>query len=646
MSSLLYQKCITDLSHQTAANCPCLSTGDPRAGNGQCPAYCIGPNTPSGCVCDTNPHAYYPPQTCKSDKKCTEPSSSTVQTDSCTCSSTNYPTGCKCPANSTELTGIPQSRCECRNTGDPRAGKGECPEYCVKDSLTQQCVCDTGSQSYPSATCEKDKKCKFELATQTNVTCPCLSTGDPRAGKGQCPAYCVAKDQPNVNCVCDSNPSAQYPPSTCNSEKKCTAYSDQTVPTNSCTCSSSNHPTGCKCPTETSQLIGIPKTRCECLSTGDPRAGNGQCPKYCVKGSITSYCFCDTELSDYPQAQCIQDQKSKFELINRKSTYCQCLSAGDPRAGKGQCPAYCTSKDQPNKDCACDIGSTSYPPSQCQQEKQCTASSSSQVPTDSCTCIESNYPQGCKCPNDPQYLVGISKERCECRTTEDPRANGICPAYCIKDSLISDCECDTGSYQYPSATCTKDKACKFELINQTNTTCPCLSTVDPRDGKGQCPAYCLKGQLIQNCACDSDSITYPSQTCQIDKLCQFNLINQTQEICECLQKSDPRAGDVCPPYCVKGQLSSDCLMIQEMKQFVIKEVVDPPITDPDPSDTKPDDEQQDGPKQEQKKTEEESSSANLIMIISITVGIKKEEEFFQEEEQSLRNIIGDIKQSY
>ncbi|KAA6360414.1 MAG: hypothetical protein EZS28_044059, partial [Streblomastix strix] len=420
--------------------------------------------------------------------------------------------------------------------------------------------------TYPSATCEKDKKCKFELATQTNVTCPCLSTGDPRAGKGQCPYYCTSKDQPNSNCVCDSNPSAQYPPSTCNSEKKCTAYSDQTVPTNSCACSSSNHPTGCKCPTEISQLIGIPKTRCECLSTGDPRAGNGQCPTYCVKGSITSDCFCDTGLSDYPQAQCIQDQKCKFELINQNQKYCQCLSTGDPRAGNGQCPAYCASKDQPNKDCACDSGSTSYPPQTCQQEKQCTASSNSQVPQDSCTCIESNYPQGCKYPNDSQYLVDISKERCECKTTGDPRANGISPTYCIKDSLILDCECDTGSYQYPSATCSKDKLCTFDLINQTNVTCPCLTVNDPRN----------------------------------------------ESVC---------------------------------KQII----VDPPITDSDPSDTKPDDEQQEGSKKdvdEQKTEKEESSSANLIMIISVTIGIKKEQQYIQEEQYSIRNIIGDIKQSY
>ncbi|KAA6309379.1 MAG: hypothetical protein EZS28_056524, partial [Streblomastix strix] len=130
------QKCITDQSHQIAANCLCLPTDVPRAGNGQCSAYCIGPNTPSGCVCDTNTHAYYPPQTCNSVKKCTDTSNTNVEKDSCTCSSTNYPTGCKCPSNSTELTGIPQSRCECRKTGDPRAGKGECPEYSVKDSLT------------------------------------------------------------------------------------------------------------------------------------------------------------------------------------------------------------------------------------------------------------------------------------------------------------------------------------------------------------------------------------------------------------------------------------------------------------------------------------------------------------------------------
>ncbi|KAA6375198.1 MAG: hypothetical protein EZS28_029274, partial [Streblomastix strix] len=137
------------------------------------------------------------------------------------------------------------------------------------------------------------------------------------------------------------------------------------------------------------------------------------------------------------------------------------------------------------------------------------------------------------------------------------------------------------------------------------------------------PPYCVKGQLSSDCICELGS-SYLQGQCEIDKLCTFNLINQNITFC--------------PSFAV-NELRNE--------SFCKQEVVDPPITDLVPSDTKPDDEQQDEQKQEeQQKTEEESSSANLIMIISVTVGIKKEDEIIQEEEQWLRNIIGDIQQSY
>ncbi|KAA6362516.1 MAG: hypothetical protein EZS28_041957 [Streblomastix strix] len=291
---------------------------------------------------------------------------------------------------------------------------------------------------------------------------------------------------------------------------------------------------------------------CSCLNTGNPRAGKRLCPAYNVKGQVNSSCTCDTGSSLYPLAQCQQDQKVLPDLSHQTAANCPCLPTGDPRAGNGQRPAYCFGPNTPSN-CVCDSNPHAYyPPQTCNSDKKCTEPSSSTVQTDSCTCSSTNYPSGCKCHADSSQLSGIPQSKCECRNTGDPRANGICPAYCVKDSLTQQCVCDTGSQSYPSATCEKDKKCKFELATQTNVTCPCLSTGDPRAGLGQCPAYFINGQLIQNCACDSDSIIYLYSTCQIDKLCQFDLINQTQEICECLLKSDPRAGDVCPPYCVKG----------------------------------------------------------------------------------------------
>ncbi|KAA6315351.1 MAG: hypothetical protein EZS28_055433, partial [Streblomastix strix] len=191
-------------------------------------------------------------------------------------------------------------------------------------------------------------------------------------------------------------------------------------------------------------------------------------------------------------------------LVNQTAANCPCLSTGDPRAGKGQCPAYCTSQDIPTSDCVCDYNpNAQYPLQTCQSEKKCTASSSSTVPTDSCTCSGANYPSGCKCPINSSQLSGIPSSRCDCLTTGDPRANGICPAYCIIGNANQSCVCDTNKEGFSVAQCQKEKACKFDLINQTISDCPCLSTADPRNGTF-CPAYCVKGQVTANCACDSN----------------------------------------------------------------------------------------------------------------------------------------------
>ncbi|KAA6372949.1 MAG: hypothetical protein EZS28_031523, partial [Streblomastix strix] len=264
--------------------------------------------------------------------------------------------------------------------------------------LPAYCICDPDLTTYPAAESQKDKLCITDLEHSSKVECPCQNICDPRTGEDECPAYCCSQSEFTEVCVCDTE-SITYLLQICVMDKKCKF-----------------------------DLVNQLNTTCAFLNTSDPRAGKGQCPAYCIKGQVNASSTCDTESSSYPLAQCQKDQLCITDLISQLAANCPCQITGDPRAGKGQCPVYCTSKDQPNKDCACDIESITSP-SKCQQEKQCTASSSSQVPQDSCTCIESNQPQGCKCPNDPQLLVGISKERCECRSSGDPRANGICPAY-------------------------------------------------------------------------------------------------------------------------------------------------------------------------------------------------------------------------
>ncbi|KAA6390066.1 MAG: hypothetical protein EZS28_014407 [Streblomastix strix] len=541
----------------------------------------------SDCVCDSSYTTSYTLKTCQMDKLCKFDLIHQTTTD-----------------------------CPCLSSADPRAGI-ICPAYCVKGNLTSECVCDTNSSTYSSSVCEIDKKCKFDLINQSKSDCTCLSTADPRAG-GKCPAYCTAKDQPTTDCICDSN-STSYPQSKCQSEKKCTTSSNSTVPTNSCECTGTNSPSGCKCPTDPTLLVGIPNSRCECRSTADPRAGRGQCPAYCIKGSLTPDCICDSDFAGYSFNQCQKDKSCQYDLKNQNKSYCPCLNTSDPRAGgecpaycvKGQttsnctcdanitnfsvaqceiekkcitelvhqtasdcpclstedpragngvCPAYCTGPDIPTSDCVCDSNSTSYTPSECQSNKKCTAGSNSTVANNSCTCSKSNYPSGCKCPNDSSQLVGIPKDRCSCRSSSDPIAGSICPAYCIsKVDLTANCVCDTGSTSYLLEICLMNKLCKFDLIHQTTTDCPCLSSADPRAGI-TCPSYCVKGNLTSECVCDSNSSSYSSSICVIDKKCKFDLINQSKSDCPCLNTGDPRAGGKCPDYCTtKDSPTTDCI---------------------------------------------------------------------------------------
>ncbi|KAA6382452.1 MAG: hypothetical protein EZS28_022021 [Streblomastix strix] len=525
------KKCKFDLADQTNVTCPCLSTGDPRAGKGQCPAYCTSEDQPSqSCVCDANPSAQYPPSSCQSEKKCTESSNSTVPKDSCTCSRTNYPTGCKCPTDSSQLTGIPINQCECRSSADPRAN-GICPAYCIKGKVNASCECDTNSSSFPLSSCQTEKKCITDLINQNNTMCPCLSTGDPRAGQGQCPAYCV-KGQATVNCTCNTN-TPGYTVDQCQKEKLCFA-----------------------------DLINQPNTTCQCLPTGDPRAGNGQCPAYCIKDQVNESCMCDTNIPGYTQAQCQIEYQCKYDLANQSNATCPCLSTGDHRAGYGQCPAYCTSKDQPNQSCKRNAMLV-----QVQQLQKIHAHVLNEI---------------------IQLVVDVHLRLHNQLEFQQINVN-------VDHLLIQELEVHVQHI--------REKACTINLINQSNITCPCLSTGDPRAGLGQCPAYCVKGYTNTTCACNIGSIYYPIAQCNLDKLCLVDLIHQSIINCPCLMKDDPRDESICK--------SSD------------SDPTDPIIPDPSEKDPETEQEQRSGSKQDdEKKTEkEESKTFNKIWIIFIVIGI-------------------------
>ncbi|KAA6354236.1 MAG: hypothetical protein EZS28_050237, partial [Streblomastix strix] len=247
--------------------------------------------------------------------------------------------------------------------------------------------------------------------------------------------------------------------------------------------------------------------------------------------------------------------------------------------------------------------------------------------------------------------------------------------YCkSKSNITADCICDTYSTSYPDLQCMRDKLCKFDLIHQTPANCPCLSTCDPRAGQGQCPKYCVKGYTNTTCACDTGSSIYPSESCEKDKLCIIDLVNQTKTDCPCLMKGDPRAGDICPSYCIsKAELTINCMcelgsllypqaqcerdklcvvdiihqstsncpclevddprgeLVYQQTEIdpsdpdptdpIIPDPTDPIIPDPTEKDPETEQEQGSGSKQDdEKKTEkEESKTFNMIWIIFIVV---------------------------
>ncbi|KAA6365989.1 MAG: hypothetical protein EZS28_038484, partial [Streblomastix strix] len=347
---------------------------------------------------------------------------------------------------------------------------------------------------------------------------------------------------------------------------------------------------------------------CKCLSSGDPRAGN-TCPAYCIKGSTNQSCVCDTNATNFPIDQCLKEKACKYDLTNQTATDCACLSTGDPRAGKS-CPSHCTSKDTPTSDCACDSNpSSQYPPSTCQFEKQyCYINSNSSVPKDSCICTGTNYPYDCKCPTDPSQLTDIPKERCECSSWGDPRAGkGECPAYCVKGQTTSNCVCESGSSIYPTESCEKDKLCIIDLVHQTKADCPCLMKGDPRAG-GICPSYCKsKAELTVNCICELGS-SYPQATCERDKLCIVDLIHQSIVNCPCLSTNDPRGESICQQTEIDP---SD------------PDPTDPIIPDPSEKDPETEQEQESGSKQDEddESKKKESSTSNMIWIIFLVIGI-------------------------
>ncbi|KAA6356845.1 MAG: hypothetical protein EZS28_047628, partial [Streblomastix strix] len=246
-----------------------------------------------------------------------------------------------------------------------------------------------------------------------------------------------------------------------------------------------------------------------CSSTADPRAGK-QCPAQYAKGDVTQSCTCDTNLPEYTVAQCQLEKRCKFDLDHQEVSVC---------------PSNVTTA------CVCDSNKDGFTVKQCKLNKACKFDLANQQPSD-----------------------------CPCLSTADLRHNKTCQPYCIRGYAQSNCTCDTNLPSYPVDSCLKEKNCSFELINQSVANFSCLATGDPRSGCA-CPAYCIKGYATSDCVCDFYIPDYSIAQCQKEKACKYNLINQTATDCACLSTSDPRAGKACPSYYMKGQPTSECVCV-------------------------------------------------------------------------------------
>ncbi|KAA6381458.1 MAG: hypothetical protein EZS28_023017 [Streblomastix strix] len=264
---------------------------------------------------------------------------------------------------------------------------------------------------------------------------------------------------------------------------------------------------------------------------------------YCKsKEDLTSECICYEYYTLYPVKQCVKEQLCITDLGNQTASncpYCPCLSTGDPRANKA-CPAYCD-KGNITTQCVCDTNKEGFTVAQCMLEKECKFD-----------------------------LANQSTSDCPCLSTADPRANRTCPGYCIRGYTQYNCTCDSQLPSYPIDQCLKEKNCSFDLDNQTVANCPCLATGDPRAGD-TCPSYCIKGYVTSDCVCDFYIPDYTVAQCQKEKACKYNLINQTSMDCPCLNTSDPRAGKACPEYCVKGKVTSECIVLVNQQEILEQE---------------------------------------------------------------------------
>ncbi|KAA6387049.1 MAG: hypothetical protein EZS28_017424 [Streblomastix strix] len=305
--------CVCGINHHPTG-CTCSSSSDSG-----CICSSISANNPTGCICSTTLPSNPPSCTIQD---CKANSDTTVTTDSCYCTNNNHPTGCKLQP--------------CEGTNDY--------EYCLCSGVTSEpetctpVACESSSQQY---------SCICTGTDADTPDCMCSAATGASVDQGSCtcsinhhPAGCICSFSSDSGCICSSTLATN--PSGC-TVIDCKANSGTTVTIGSCVCTSTNHPSGCECPTDSAKLAGIPTGQCDCLSSGDLRQECKMNILACASDTVPTEgcictgtyhpdsCTCPTAVDDLNGIP--KDQCSCLSGDNDKRDDCKAKKGGGLSAG-------------------------------------------------------------------------------------------------------------------------------------------------------------------------------------------------------------------------------------------------------------------------------------------------------------------------
>ncbi|KAA6385006.1 MAG: hypothetical protein EZS28_019465, partial [Streblomastix strix] len=424
-ASVDQRSCICGINHHPTG-CICSSSSDSG-----CICSSILENNPNGCICSTTIDSN--PPSC-SIQDCSSSFGESVTIDSCYCTKTNYPTGCKlglCKG----IDDYPQ--CLCSDVSNE-------PETCTLD------VCKSNLQQYPcictgtpvdTPTCICSQQNEESLTIQGSCTC----------GINHHPTGCICSSNTDKDCLCSStlatNPSdcicstiIDQNPSSCIIQD-CRANSDTTVTIDSCYCTKTNHPSNCK-PMPCKGINDYPQYLCSDVDN-EPET----CTPVVCKNSSKQYpCICTGTNADTSNCICSQQNEESLTIqgsctcgINHHPTGCICSSSTD-----SGCICSSILENNPNG-CICSTTIDSNP-DLC-TVIDCKANSGTTVTKGSCVCTGTNHPSGCECPTGSAQLAGIPAGQCSCLPSSDIRQEcKVNILACASDTVPPEgCIC-TGTY--------------------------------------------------------------------------------------------------------------------------------------------------------------------------------------------------------